>query len=228
MFTRLQQVSLAAVCLATSLWCLDLCADPNAQSKPTKERVLELLPQGPDMLDRRDVANYQQLLLLGTNAHPALAEILDETSDPIVISRILAVFAEAQGDKGVPIAATRKLLVKYQGKQNRDADDVKIAASTCLGRIGKPEEINSLIPLLDDGDEGVRINALRAIAKLGRASDVKRIQKFLQQRKARLTADEVAKDYSLKEAEKVIEQLTQNAKKVSPASNGAMPPGSPE
>lgn len=213
MFTRLQQVSLAAVCLATSLWCLDLCADLNVQPIPTKERVLELLPQGPDMLGQRLVENYQQLVSLGTNAHPALAEILDETSDPIVISRILGVFIESEGDKGVAIAATRKLLAKYQGRQNSDADDVKVAASTCLGQIGKPEDIYSLIPLLDDGDEGVRINALRAIAKLGCESDVKRIQAFLQQRKARLTADEVAKDYSLKEAEKVIEQLKQKVKK---------------
>jgi len=47
---------------------------------------------------------------------------------------------------------------------------------------------------------------------LGNETNVRQIQEFIDKRKAHLAADEIAKDDSLKEAEKVIEQLKHKRK----------------
>lgn len=100
-----------------------------------------------------------------------------------------------------------ELVIARNTGPDKRAVDVQNSAVMALGRIGRREDRESVMALLGDGDEKVRINTLRAISRLGSQADVARIRDFVLQRKNRLSPEEVPNDYSLIEAEKTIEDL---------------------
>lgn len=213
MYTRIGSVIMFMVGIIC-LPCFSGTTNEQDTASLTKEQVLQLIPQGIDFEDKKEIERYNKLVSMGERAYPGLVQLLEDTKDRVepnnrlLISTILSVFINSRGDKRVPIEATKRLLAKTKGEE-KAAVDIRIIAVMCLGKIGRPEDRECIFSLLEDRDEKVRINALRALSKLGNEGDVKRIQDFLGKRKAQLTDDEIGKDYSLKEAEKVIEELKQ-------------------
>lgn len=204
MLNKIKFCLIAWVYLGIPLFCLYANVGQNERKDLSREEVLALLPLGLDMLDFNEIAKYQALVSLGEQAHPILADYLDEITDPILISRILAVFVEGSGDKSFARLTVKKLLSQHHGLQTKASNDIKVAAITCIGRIANPDDTEAILPFLDDANESVRINTIRTISKIGLDADMAHIQKFYHTRRSKLTLDEIRRDFSLKEAEKVL------------------------
>lgn len=181
-------------------------ASGDAGEALTRRDVLSLLPKGIDMEDKAEIEKYQRLLDLGEKAYPALAQLLDETNDPLLAGRILAVFVDSSGDKEVPVVAIKKFLAKIPGDDD-EAVIVRLLAVRALGRVGSVDDRDAVYELLEDSNEKVRINALRALSTLGTAEDGPRIEQYMERLKSRMSAVEISQDYSLIEADKVIGKL---------------------
>lgn len=178
----------------------------------SKEEVRRLLPLGWDLVnDNEKLTKYQKLVSAGAAAHPALIELLEQANDLDTICMILSILGDSTSDNTRTIEATKKLLTRFSGTDNNSIN-IRSNVAVVLGKIGRSQDKEILFGLLGDNSYNVRWNTLRALSKVGSKADVARIQAIIGKRKAHLTADEIKKDPSLSEAEKVIQQLKQKAK----------------
>lgn len=145
------------------------------QKALTKDEVVRLLPQGIDMLDHEQLNNYNQLVELGGRAYPGLIELLAEVDSSIMVSRIVSILVQSEGDKRQPRAAIKSILVRFPSGEREDIW-CRIFALTALGRIGTIEDVASVTPFLDDADEKVRVNALRTLGLIGDEESAKQIE----------------------------------------------------
>lgn len=76
-----------------------------------------------------------------------------------------------------------------------------------LGRIGEPEDVDLLLPMLNDEDALVRHTAAKSLAMLGRAETADRIEGILEERVAPLTPRQRELDTSIKAAQDAIAAL---------------------
>lgn len=179
-------------------------------NKLTKAEVSQLLPKGWDLPNpselQQEIANRKRLVEAGERAFAALDEVLAETDNYLVASRILSIFCDAKGDKSIPIKATKELLLRSRGKTWGESN-IRANAAATLGKIGGPNDTDVLVPLLDDDYETVAINAFQAIAKIGTETAIPQIEHFLTARRSKLTPDEAAKDMRCIEASNAVEIL---------------------
>ena len=184
--------------------------DEEGKVVVTKKEVVALLPTGPDMIDDSAMSNYTKLVALGPDAYPALSDLLDETEDPIVISRIFAVFVKSKGDKTNAVSAIIKTLERFPGAEQTSIT-IQIVALDALGSIGSTNDITVVHKLIDSNSERVRINALRAAGRIGNASSIERLESILNKRGANLSKDEKRRDYSFAEGAKAITKIRSRA-----------------
>jgi HEAT repeat protein len=188
------------------VFCVHEGRSGEEQTVVTKAEVKRLLPTGPDMMDDTIMANYKQLVDLGPAAYHALSELLDESEDPIIISRIFSVFVESQGDKTNAVSAIKKTLERFSG-QEKENIKIQVAALDALGSIGSTKDSAVLYKLIDSENERVRINAMRAIGRIGDVSSIEKIEEYLARRAIRLSENEKKKDYSFSEGQKAMEKI---------------------
>lgn len=193
---------LAIVLLAGAIF----ASDAEGLSKQEIKQMMSSVMTLDDLEDEGAIAKWRQIIALGSDAHPALAELLEDAQEPVAISRILAVFVESEGDKSVAVKATKDLLARSKGDKKEKVRTRSFAADA-LGKIGKADDGRSLYPLLADSNERVRINAIRALAQLGDQHTLERIENFLADKQAKLSKEDQEKDYSVREARKAIETI---------------------
>jgi HEAT repeat protein len=179
----------------------------NGETPLTEQQVRELLPTGVDMLDSTDAGNYQRLVDAGPRAHKALAELLNETDDPVLIGRIFSVFAESSGDKTVALSAVTNVLGRYKGHDTPEARKVRIYAAQTLGKIGSAAEMPVLQDMLQDSDERVRVNVIRALSKSDDAERLKILEKFVESRSESSSAEALGRDRSVQEAREAVGRM---------------------
>jgi len=198
-YWRLYIITSAIITLSFSV----LIADNTDDNSITKSDVLALIPRSFDMLDLEERNRYLALLDMGSEVHPLLREILNEVDDPIIITRILSVFAESKGDKSVALESLTELL-----SSNRELDNqIKITASNVLGEIGDAQHSQLLYPLIEDNDERVRIFALRAVSNIGGRNAIQYIKLMIADRKSRMSEDNYLRDTTIQEAERAVSNI---------------------
>lgn len=172
----------------------------NGETPLEKQQVRELLPTGVDMLDSTDSGNYQKLVDAGPRAYNALAELLNETDDPMLIGRIFSVFAESSGDKSVALSAVTNVVGRYKDSDTPEARKVRIYAAQTFGKIGSDAEIPVLQDMLQDSDERVRVNVIRALSKSDNEKRLEILEKFIKSRSESSSAEALGRDRSVQEA----------------------------
>lgn len=182
---------------------LSAYADGHDNYALSTSEVALLLPTGPDMEDQNDLARYQHLISLGGSAYPALSEILNSTSDSIVIGRILAIFAQSKADKAIPINSAKQLLARNFNSV-REESDIRIPVARMLEEIGSAEDAVLIYPMLNDNNEFVRASAIRALSKIGDDKAIQIIEHFMNEKASSASNDEINNDTSLKEANRAI------------------------
>jgi hypothetical protein len=206
MSTRAIFVCIAAANCLLQLSCL---AKGDTTNILTKAQFLALVP---DLYDKDSQSKIQNLVAAGETLYPALVELLDQQRDPHddgyygEINLCVELLPKTKGDKTLPIEATKRLLARIKGSDERVVDFRNIVIRL-LGKIGRPEDLDCIMPYLEDGDKCTRIEALRGVANLGSQANVKRIQEFIDKKKGRPNADKTRKDPEDVEAEKAIEAL---------------------
>lgn len=163
-----------------------------------------------DFLDDEIVAKWKRIIARAEQLYPELVDLLDRTDDPIVVSRILAIFSASTGDKTEPRKALRKLIVRMRTSRDvsaRVAEKNLNNAATALGEIGTFEDVSALLPLLEHSSEFVRSNAVRALGKIGNEATAERIEQVLEGRAKGLAAQEIAKDKSFLEGYEAIGRI---------------------
>ena len=181
-----------------------LLAGPDANGRVSVDYVAEILPRGIDMLDEREIERYQEIVDMGAEAHPALREIMKESDDPFLISRILGIFARSAGDKTVAIEAIRELLARDELPDNFATIVVRTTSAEVLGLIGRTGDAVIVYPLLVDNSERVRVYAVRAIARIGGPHDKQHLKAVFEERRNKLSQDEFQRDMTSQEIEKAI------------------------
>lgn len=202
--------SLVLLFLGTLLEFVVLCSPAIGEDGPqlTKEQVLDLLPMGVDMLDSTATDNYDRLVDAGPRAYPALAELLNETDDPIIIGRIFAVFAESTGDKTIALSAVTNVIGRYRNLDTAEARKVRVYAAQTVSKIGSEADAVVLLQeLLQDSDERVRVNVIRALSKMDNERVLAVIEKFIASRRAVASEESIAKDRSVQEAKTVVDRI---------------------
>lgn len=157
-----------------------------------------------DLEDESTITNIQSIIALGDSAYPVLLELLDETEEAVGISHILGVLVAGEGDKQIAIDATKKLL---QRNQANTSAELRILAVNTLAKIGSTNDAGALIPLIGDSSEFVRVNVMRALAKLGTANELAPIEQHLAMRTAQASQDDLRMDLSFQEGQKAVESI---------------------
>jgi len=193
--------------ISVALICLGVCGAGRCEdpSEPLEvDMVRRLLPVGDDTVDLRDDERKRELVALGERAYPGLVAWLEETKDRMVVGRILAIFPKLGGDRTLAVAAVKKLLRGEAGTRDRY---VYIDGIECLAQIGEVRDCDAIVPLLRSEDQAVRINAARALGKLGDESTARRIEKELDLRRKLLGSEAYGKDLTVKEGLKAIKAI---------------------
>lgn len=118
-----------------------------------------------DLEDELLLAKHKQLVDLGSTAHPVFAELLEETADPVGVSRLLGMFVEGQGDKRIAKEAIRKLLARPRPSDPRM--EIITLVLPALAKVGDSKDATSIVHLLDDPEKNVRLAAIRALGEIG-------------------------------------------------------------
>jgi hypothetical protein len=184
---------------------------------PEDAAVIKLLPLGPDMMGP-EMNDFLKLVAMGEKAYPALCRFLETTDDSLAISRALSVFARSDGDKADPRRAIRRLLARSRDK------DTLLDAIRVLSRIGERADADILVNYLGHDHLFVRVNAARALAKLGDARTVGEAEALLESRLAHMDDEARAKDVSIEETRTAIEAMRRRPAALDEARTDAAPP----
>lgn len=206
MHTNTKSIGLTSIALCLFSIFSPLFAEERDMLEITTNDIARLLPTGPDMEDQNDLARYQQLISMGEKAYPALAEMLNGTTDSIVISRILAIFVQSKGDKAIAISSAKQLLAR-KFNSVRDEAEIRTPVARLLGEIGSADDAAIIYPMLNDGDEFVRVNAIRALSRIGDERTVRQIEIFIGENASSATEAEIRADMSIQEGRIAIERI---------------------
>jgi hypothetical protein len=154
-----------------------------------------------DMEDTLALAQRQIIVELGPTVHPALIELLDEIDDTVAISKILGIFVDGKGDKKLAVEATKCLLQRKDINRN---EKLRILVVNTLSKIGNAQDAEAIIPLIEDSSEFVRVNALRALSKLGGTNELFRLEQYIAMRMARNSIEDLQMDMSFNEGQRAI------------------------
>lgn len=171
------------------------------QPLPLEEKVKSLLPVSDDLHDEDEIARLDELIAMGDIAYPALAHMLEDETEPVMIGRICGVFIESEGDKTIPIEAVKRLLTRDENVK------VLTVAARTLGHIGGVGDTDALFPFLRHEDEYVRVNTIRALAKIGDEKTADTLSAAMEERKAGLTPVERDSDMTLIEGDAAVTSL---------------------
>ncbi len=158
-----------------------------------------------DLDDSDAIEKQRKLISFGELAYPVFAELMDKTSDPVAISRILEVFIESKGDKTAAVNAVKKLLNRENTGPNNTR--INLLAVDSLAQIGTTNDVCAILPYICDPSEMMRISAMRALAILGTTNELVHIEKFLKEQKTKVPYRELQNDKSLHEGRKAIESI---------------------
>lgn len=158
--------------------------------------LMYLLPAGPDIDSPLDHQRLQTLRSIGPGLLPVIAEAIDNSPTMIQTSRLIALAEGIPGDHSPLIPRLYKLL--------DSGAEAKILALMALRNIGSGSDCPILLPLLEDPNEAVRINTAQTLARLGDEKTMGELKRVVKSRRAKLSAEELRKDYSISEAEKAI------------------------
>ncbi len=111
---RISQLSFCLVTLVLPIPVVGELSD-SQEIKTLMETVMSL----DDLDDDVAIEKQRKLISFGDSAYPVLAELMDKTSDPVAISRILEIFVESKGEKTTAVNATKKLLNRENKGGNR-------------------------------------------------------------------------------------------------------------
>lgn len=163
-------VSFVLSCLlAIPLLAFAASSDGDEKRALSREEVLALLPQGPDMLDDVDAQRYQALLEMGERAYSGLLDVVEVSTNYITTGRALAVLRESTGDKSEAVSRMKHILVEKATRHGKEADRILMQLAEALGEIGNASDMKALYPLIDHSNERVRIISIRAVARRGGA-----------------------------------------------------------
>jgi hypothetical protein len=172
----------------------------------TKQEILKLMPLGVD-LDEKWQANYLKLLSYGDRIYPQLHQIADETTDPRVESVIIAIVADGTGDKTVGRLAVKRILTRNLRVENVDGETIRNQAVIVLGKVGTSEDVDTVLSVLEESDERLRINAIRALARLGDAKSKDRISIALDRHASRAELGVEQRERAIREAKVAMKAI---------------------
>lgn len=195
---------MAALFLGGRVACAQTQQGPTNASMSVAE-LMRLLPAGPDMESPEDIRNLQTLKSVGPRLFPVIAEAMDQSTNVVETSRLVALAMEIPGDHSPLIPHLHKLLDR--------GENAKTVAVLALRDIGSVSDCPKLLPLLQDPSEAVRINAARTLARLGDEKILEELTRVLDKRRAAVNAEELRKDYSIPEMEKTITVLQKKVRR---------------
>lgn len=158
--------------------------------------LLGLLPAGLDMDSPNDLRNLRTLKSIGPSLLPVINEAMDRTTNVDQTSLHVSLAVEIPGDHSSLVPRLHRLL---DGE-----DEAKILASLALRQIGTTNDCPTLLPLLHDPKESIRINVARTLAELGDDKTLETMTQIVGKRKAESKTEDWHKDYSIAEMEKAI------------------------
>ena len=158
--------------------------------------LMRLLPTGPDLDNADDIQRLHMLESMGPGLLPVIAEAMYSSTNYIETGRLIALAEGIPGDHSPIISRLYDLLDR--------GEKFKLLAVWALRNIGSGSDCPILLPLLEDPSEAVRINTARTLARLGDEKTMEELSRVVEKRRAKLSAEELRKDYSISEAEKAI------------------------
>lgn len=124
--------------------------------KPEVAAGLEKLAESNELLQGRVIAVFTLQQLLGAKAYPVLAKL---AGDDALREFSLRALADRKGDAGIPIAPF------IEGLKDKNPR-VRVMAAWGLNRLGRPEGVDPLMPLLADSDPIVAHVAMQSLVAL--------------------------------------------------------------
>jgi hypothetical protein len=180
------------------------CADPDELT----EKDILLVTHAVDFVDPPLARKWQHLSESGDKYNPTLLRIIDTTRSPCAVARVLTVFRQAKSQNPAVLPAIRRLIARNRAVENpgRNEEMSLLAAGAALGDLGRIEDTELLLDMLDDerpcpqlGAEFSRLTMIEALGKLGNRRTADRLEEVLGTMALKLTAEQIRKDESFRQ-----------------------------
>jgi hypothetical protein len=184
----------------------------NGDQTPSQEQFERMIRQftlADDLFDEKLAENRKIIVAHPKAAGPLVMRRLLFPKDAIQLSRATGLLIDMGYDREKIRAALKIALAR--ARSNPKGKSMLTDVAQILGRIGKPEDAEALLPLLKYPDLYVRINAERALGKIAGVETAPKIEQILERRAKGLATEELRKDYSFREGYEAVAKIRYRA-----------------
>jgi hypothetical protein len=151
-------------------------------------------------LDKETIRRYNEVVNMGERLLPAIASVIEESSDDFEIRTLLALTQEMKGDRSSLLPTVRKMMTN-------DSKWIRIDTVRTIGAIGGSPEAEYLLKFLEDRDQGVRKVTAQTLGEIGYADIADKMRIILAAREEGMSSDQISRDTSIAALEKAIEKI---------------------